>query len=65
MANPSSVATATVAGQTHLGQVLLACVVMLAISSPHYTRVVFSTPLLQQLEVKVSQLPATMTIFSI
>lgn len=53
------------AGNTRLEQLMLALVAMLAISSPHYTWVVFSTPLLESLDVKVSQLSATMTIFSI
>ena len=48
-----------------LWQLLFAFVAMLAISSPHYTWAVFSTAFLERLDVKVSELSATMTIFSI
>jgi oxalate/formate antiporter len=46
-------------------QLLLSLVVMLAISSPHYTWAVFSTSFIDILDVKVSELSITMTIFSV
>lgn len=53
------------ASQSRWRQLSLALLVMLAISSPHYTWVVFSTAFIDRLDVKVSELSITMTIFSI
>lgn len=55
----------TAPSKTRLWQLFFALIGMLAISSPHYTWVVFSTSFIDKLDVKVSQLSATMTIFSI
>jgi oxalate/formate antiporter len=50
---------------TRQWQLLFALIGMLAISSPHYTWVVFSTSFIDTMGVRVSELSTTMTIFSI
>ncbi|MEP4486728.1 MAG: oxalate/formate MFS antiporter [Halioglobus sp.] len=46
-------------------QLLLAVLGMLAISSPQYTWAIFSTSFIETLDVKVSELSVTMTVFSV
>ncbi len=50
---------------TRLWQLLFAVVGMLAISSPQYTWAIFSTSFIDTLDVKVSELSVTMTVFSV
>jgi len=51
--------------KTRLWQLLFAVIGMLAISSPQYTWAIFSTSFIDRLDVKVSELSVTMTVFSV
>jgi len=55
----------TATPRTRLWQLLFAVIGMLAISSPQYTWAIFSTSFIDRLDVKVSELSVTMTVFSV